>query len=268
MNATSKSAAVLAAAFALQAVSPLAATGATLTLSKSDGSGKSSFDKWDASAATPGDAPSADNDYVVDGNRHIRVIWNRTFGGNKITFGASGSEGRLVIQRGKNGDGTYSEGHDIGFGNQGAYLVNGYFTPWESNKKPRFHTSANGSTCGPLTILAPESKPFRISAADVTSSTFNTNNTITISVPIKGDGGTALMLCAGGNASMPAAADTFTITGDLSDFHGKLIISGGTEKSQLDAVPVDAVLQGTMPGSVLVHSRRPGCNSRPGRRFS
>ena len=149
MNATSKSAAVLAAAFALQAASPLAATGATLTLSTSDGSGKSSFDTWDVSGGGT-TAPSAANDYVVANNRYIRVIWNRTFGGNSISFGVvGGSAGQMIIQRGDS-----AAGHTIGFGNEGAILNNGAFRPWESNRTPTL------SNAGPLTVTAPENVPF------------------------------------------------------------------------------------------------------------
>ena len=249
MNATSKSAAVLAAAFALQAASPLAATGATLTLSTSDGSGKSSFDKWDASAATPGDAPSSGNDYVVRGGKYIRVIWNRTFGGHSITFGDATTAGGLVVQRG-NAD----VGHSIGFGNNGAILQNGYFTPWETGRTPTISSSS-----GPLTVTAPEGNPFRIAAAEVTSSSLNVSNTWTIAAPIKGAAGTALMLCAGGKRNgvvvAPAQNDTFTITGSMAEFYGKLIVSGGLAGSAREAVPVSASLNkgnDTIGGTVVV----------------
>ncbi len=242
MNATSKSAAVLAAAFALQAASPLAATGATLTLSTSDGSGKSSFDTWDVSGGGT-TAPSAANDYVVANNRYIRVIWNRTFGGNSISFGVvGGSAGQMIIQRGDS-----AAGHTIGFGNEGAILNNGAFRPWESNRTPTI--SANG----PLTVCSPEGKPFQIVAAEVTGSSANTNNSYTISAPVKGAAGTALMLCAGGNATAPAKADTFLLTGSMADFQGKLIVSGGLGGGALDAVPVQTVFEGiTMGGTVVV----------------
>ena len=159
MNATTaaKSAAVLATALAMQTA--ISASGATLTLTTSDGSGKSSFDAWDASAATPGDAPSSDNDYVVANNRYIRVLWNRTFGGNSLSFGiVGGTAGYLVIQR-ANAD----TGHTIGFGNEGAILNNGAFRPWESNRTPTL------SNAGPLTVTASENVPFFIAAAEVTS---------------------------------------------------------------------------------------------------
>ena len=103
--------------FWLAAMTMTMVNAATLTLTTSDGSGKSSFEAWDASAATPGDAPSSDNDYVVSGGRYIRVIWNRTFGGKSLSFGKGNSSGALVIQRG-NAD----VGHTIGFGKDGAIL--------------------------------------------------------------------------------------------------------------------------------------------------
>ena len=221
----------------------------TLKLTTNDASGKSSFDKWDASAATPGNAPSAENDYVIDGNRRIRVIYNRTFGGNTITFGVGAQtedQGGLVVSRGDS-----LADHSIGFGNNGAILQNGYFTPWENNRTPKI------TAAGPITVTAPESNPFRIAAAEVTSSSINTNNKWTIQAPIKGSSGTALMLSAGGkrnNAVLaPAAADTFTITGSMSEFFGKLIISGGLAGSAREAVPVNVVFDTvTMGGTTVV----------------
>ena len=77
-----------------------AVNAATLTLTTSDASGFSSFDKWIESASVT-NAPSADNDYVIDNGRYIRIIWNRTFGGNSLSFGVVGeSAGQLIIQRG------------------------------------------------------------------------------------------------------------------------------------------------------------------------
>ena len=80
-NKAAKSAAVLATALAMQTAIPTA-SGATLTLTASDASGKSSFDTWDVSGGGT-TAPSAANDYVVANSRYIRVIWNRTFGGTQ-----------------------------------------------------------------------------------------------------------------------------------------------------------------------------------------
>ena len=222
----------------------------TLTLTTSDGNGKSSFDTWDASAATPGAAPSTDNDYVVKNGKYIRVRYDRSFNGNTISFGeVGGTAGDLVIQRA-----DAQVGHNINFANGGAYLNNGHFRPWESNRAPNIGATAQSRTTGPLIVCSPERNPFQICAAEVTSSSKNTNNTVTISAPIKGAAGTALKLCAGGNASMPAAADTFTITGSMAEFYGKLIVSGGLAGGAYESVPVDAVLQGTMFGSVVVQS--------------
>ena len=247
MNATAKTAAVLASALALQTAAPLAATGETLYLTKSDDPGKSSFDKWDASAATPGDTPSADNDYLVDGGRYIRVIWNRTFGGKSLSFGVvGGTAGHLIVQRGDS-----SAGHTIGFGNDGVILNNGAFRPWESNRTPTI------SAAGPLTVCSPEGSPFQIVAAEVTSDSANTNNSYTIAAPIKGDAGTALMLCAGGKRNgtviAPAKADTFTVTGSMADFKGKLIVSGGLGGGAYDTMPVSALFEKiTMGGTTVV----------------
>lgn len=233
------------------AVAMTAVHAATLTLTTSDGSGKSSFDKWDASAATPGDAPSTDNDYIVKNSKFIRVRYDRSFNGNTISFGeVGGTAGDLVIQRA-----DAQVGHNINFANDGAYLNNGHFRPWESNRAPNIGATAQSRTTGPLIVCSPESKPFQICAAEVTSSSKNTNNTVTISAPIKGAAGTALMLCAGGNASMPAAADTFTITGSMSEFYGKLIVSGGLAGSANEAVPVSALLyklNDSIGGTVVV----------------
>lgn len=247
MNATAKTAAVLASALALQTAAPLVATGETLYLTKSDDPGKSSFDTWDASAATPGDTPSADNDYLVDGGRYIRVIWNRTFGGKSLSFGVvGGTAGHLIVQRGDS-----SAGHTIGFGNDGVILNNGAFRPWESNRTPTI------SAAGPLTVCSPEGSPFQIVAAEVTSDSANTNNSYTIAAPIKGDAGTALMLCAGGKRNgtviAPAKADTFTVTGSMADFKGKLIVSGGLGGGAYDAMPVSALFEKiTMGGTTVV----------------
>ena len=253
MNTTARTliaAPVAAAALAASTASiPRAAAGATLTLTTSDGSGKSSFDAWDASAATPGAAPSTDNDYVVSGGKYIRVRYDRSFNGNTISFGeVGGTAGDLIIQRA-----DAQVGHNINFANGGAYLNNGHFRPWESNRSPNIGATAQSRTTGPLTVCSPESKPFQIVAAEVTSSSKNTNNTITVSAPIKGAAGTALKLCAGGNASMPAAADTFTITGSLAEFYGKLIVSGGLAGGAYESVPVQAVFEGiTMGGTTVV----------------
>ena len=255
MNATAKTAAVLASALALQTAAPLVATGETLYLTASDKSGHSSFDHWDyETAGSSAPAPSAENDYVVDGDKVMRVRWNRTFGGNSITFGtgtAASNQGGLAVQR-ANAD----IGHEIGFGNNGAILQNGYFTPWESDRTPRIISA------GPLTVTAPESNPFRIAAAEVTSTSMNTNNAWTIQTPIKGAVGTSLMLCAGGKRNgvvvAPARADTFTITGSMAEFYGKLIVSGGLAGSAREAVPVSAKFNksnGVIGGSVEVQKQ-------------
>lgn len=255
MNATAKTAAVLASALALQTAAPLVATGETLYLTKSDERGHSSFDHWDyETAGSSAPAPSAENDYVVDGDKYMRVQWNRTFGGNTITFGtgtAASNQGGLAVQRADSG-----VDHQIGFGNNGAILQNGYFTPWENDRTPRIISA------GPLTVTAPESNPFRIAAAEVTPTSTNTNNAWTIVAPIKGDAGTALMLCAGGKRNgvvvAPARADTFTITGSMAEFYGKLIVSGGLAGSAREAVPVSAKFNksnGVIGGSVEVQKQ-------------
>ena len=202
------------------AIATTAVHAATITLTSSDASGKSSFDTWNVSGGGTA-APSSDNDYVIDGGRYIRVLWNRIFGGNSLSFGVvGGSAGQLIIQRGDS-----AAGHTIGFGNNGAILNNGAFRPWESNRTPTI------SAAGPLTVNSPENAPFCIAAAEVTSTSSNTNNAYTIAAPIKGAAGTALMLSAGGkqNGTIIAKAkdDTFTITGSMAEFYGKLIVSGG-----------------------------------------
>ena len=98
------------------------AHGATLYLTTTDAAGKSSFDKWDVSGGGT-NAPSIDNDYVITDSKYIRVQWNRTFGGNTLTFGTlPSSSGGLVIQS------SSTNTHSIGFGNGGAILNKGYFT--------------------------------------------------------------------------------------------------------------------------------------------
>ena len=218
----------------------------TLTLTKSDASGNSSFATWNVSGGGKA-APSAANDYVVDGSRTIRVLSNKqtTFNGNKITFGSSdSSQGGLVV----------NANMSIGFANEGAFLRNGYFTPWASNRKIIISSGSK------LTVTAPESNPFRIAAAEVdtkvTATSFNTNNAWTIEAPIKGETGSALMLCAGGvrgSLVIPASADTFTVTGSMAEFFGKLIISGGLAGSAREAVPVSALFESvTMGGTTVV----------------
>ena len=158
--------------FWLAAMTMTMVSAATLTLTTSDGSGKSSFDTWNVSGGGTA-APSSDNDYVVSNNRYIRILWNRTFGGNSLSFGVvGGSAGQLIIQRGDS-----AAGHTIGFGNNGAILNNGAFRPWESNRTPTI------SSAGPLTVNSPENAPFRIAAAEVTSTSSNTNNSYTIAAP-------------------------------------------------------------------------------------
>ncbi|MBR4611086.1 MAG: hypothetical protein IKO40_00075, partial [Kiritimatiellae bacterium] len=149
--------------------------------------------------------------------------------------------------------GNADVGHSIGFGNNGAILQNGYFTPWETGRAPTISSS------GPLTVTALESDPFRIAAAEVTSSSLNVSNSWTIAAPIKGAAGTALMLCAGGKRNgavvAPAKNDTFTITGSMAEFYGKLIVSGGLAGSAREAVPVSVSFNkgnDTIGGTVVV----------------
>ena len=209
------------------------AHGATLTLTTSDASGKSSFDTWDISGGGT-EKPSVENDYLVSNGRYIRVQWNRTFPGNTISFGVVGSStGALIIQRG-----DVNAGHNIGFGNNGAILNQGYFTIWSQNKTPTLLDE------GPLVVKAPESEPFRIQLGDGQ----NTNNAMTIIAPIKGEAGTALMLCAGTKPQ----TDSFTLTGDKSAFYGRLIVAGGREQANRNIFPVCAVLNGTLGGTLVV----------------
>ena len=210
------------------------ANSATLTLTTSDASGKSSFDVWDVSGGGA-DAPSAGNDYVVSGGKYIRVIWNRTFGGNTLSFGKGNSSGALVIQRG-NAD----VGHTIGFGNNGAILENGYWTMWASGRTPTI------SNAGSLTVTAPESRPFRIALGDGN----NTNNAMTINAPIKGAAGTALLLCSGTKPMLPS----FYLYNLSADYKGKLIIGGGEEKSGRNSFPVYADIAGALGGSLVVQT--------------
>lgn len=221
--------------FCVAAMAMTTVHAATLTLTTSDGSGKSSFEAWDASATTPGDAPSSDNDYVVSGGRYIRVIWNRTFGGKSLSFGKGNSSGALVIQRG-NAD----VGHTIGFGKDGAILENGYWTIWASGRTPTI------SNAGSLTVTAPESRPFRIALGDGN----NTNNAMTINAPIKGAAGTALLLCSGTKPMLPS----FFLYNLSADYKGKLIIGGGEEKSGRNSFPVYADIAGALGGSLVVQT--------------
>lgn len=210
------------------------ASGATLTLTTSDdSSSKSSFDTWDVSGGGT-ESPSPDNDYVVNNGKYIRVLYNRTFGGNSLSFGeVGGSAGALIIQRR-----DANAGHNVGFGNNGAILNRGYFTIWSQNRTP---TLINA---GPLVVKAPESEPFRIQLGDGQ----NTNNAMTIIAPIKGEAGTALMLCAGTKPQ----TDSFTLTGDKSAFYGRLIVAGGREQANRNIFPVCAVLNGTLGGTLVV----------------
>ena len=210
-----------------------AAHGATLTLTTSDGSGKSSFDTWNISGGGT-EKPSAENDYVVNGGKYVRVRYNRTFGGNTLSFGeVGGTAGALIIQR---ADGN--AGHDIGFGNNGAILNQGYFTIWSQNRTP---TLLNA---GPLVVKAPENAPFRIQLGDGQ----NTNNAMTISATVTGEVGTALMLCAGTKPQ----TDSFTLTGDMGAFKGRLIVAGGREQANRNFFPVSAVLSGALGGTLVV----------------
>ena len=249
MNATAKTAAVLASALALQTAAPLVATGETLKITTSDTSSVSSFVTWNAAGGGTSE-PSSENDYVVDNGKYIRIRADLTFAGNSITFGSASTAGGLVVQN------TSSTAHSFGFCNEGAILRNGYFTPWENNKTPTI------SAVGPLTVTAPESNPFRIAAAEVTSSSLNVSNTWTIAAPIKGAEGTALMLSAGGKRNgvvvAPAKNETFTVSGSMADFYGKLIVSGGLAGNAREAVPVSAKFNksnGVIGGSVEVQKQ-------------
>ncbi|MBR4257403.1 MAG: hypothetical protein IKQ17_00060 [Kiritimatiellae bacterium] len=235
--------------FCVAAMAMTTVHAATITLTTSDASGKSSFDTWNVSGGGTA-APSSDKDYVVDSSRYIRVRDSKMFAGKSLTFGKVGvSEGRLILQL------QTSDTRYIGFANDGAILNRGHFTTWMANRKPTIGGTVNGVSCGYLKVCSPENTPFRIAAAEVTSSTFNTNNVVTISAPVKGAVGTALRLCAGGNATLPAANDTFTVTGDLSGFKGKLIVSGGAAKTAYDAVPVQTVFETiTMGGTTVVEN--------------
>lgn len=207
--------------------------GATLTLTTSDAQGKSSFDTWNVSGGGA-EAPTNINDYVVSGGKYIRIQWNRTFGGNTLAFGEIGSaDGGLVIQRGDS-----NVGHSIGFGNNGAILNRGFFTMWAANRTPTLINE------GPLTVMAPESNPFRIALGEAS----NTNNSMTISATIKGAAGTALLLCSG---SLPKV-DSFTLSGEMSEFKGRLIVAGGREQASRNYYPVSAVLAAKTLGGTLV----------------
>ena len=209
------------------------ASGATLTLTTSDASGKSSFDTWNISGGGT-ESPSSDNDYVVKNGKYIRIQWSRTFGGNSLSFGEVGSSaGALIIQRGDS-----NAGHSIGFGNNGAILNRGYFTIWSQNRTPTLINE------GPLVVKAPESEPFRIQLGDGQ----NTNNAMTISARVQGDAGTALMLCAGTKPQ----TDSFTLLGDISAFKGQLIVAGGREQGNRNFFPVRAVLSGALGGTLVV----------------
>ena len=209
------------------------AHGATLTLTTSDASGKSSFDTWDISGGGT-EKPSVENDYLVSNGRYIRVQWNRTFPGNTISFGVVGSStGALIIQRSDS-----NAGHQIGFGNNGAILNRGYFTIWSQNRTPTLINE------GPLTVMAPESEPFRIQLGDGQ----NTNNAMTISATVTGEAGTALMLCAGTKPQ----TDSFTLTGNMGAFKGRLIVAGGREQANRNFFPVRAVLSDALGGTLVV----------------
>ena len=93
-----------------------AVNAATLTLTTSDASGKSSFDTWNVSGGGTA-APSSANDYMIDSGRYIRVRSNNAlFAGNKLTFGSvGGTLGYLIVQ-------PTGSSIKFGFANEGAIL--------------------------------------------------------------------------------------------------------------------------------------------------
>ena len=245
------------------------ASGETVRLTKSDADGKTSFETWDASGAAVS-APWADKDYVVDGDFLIRVRYNRVFGGKSLAFGeVGGASGGLVVKN-ANTSGASATAQTVGFGNDGAFLDNGYFTIYKAGQTltlggnaAAWHTTTGSdvvktsAASGPITVRSPESAPFVICAGDVDPSTSNilfTNNSVVVSATLKGEAGTAIRLCAGGSASDPTlrpAADTFTMHGTKSAFRGKIIASGGAAGTVKDSWPVRVLFASTFGGTVV-----------------
>ena len=120
----------------------------TLKLTASDASGKSSFDTWNISGGGTA-APSADNDYVIDSGRYIRVRSNGVFAGNKLSVGSvGGTLGYLIVQ-------PTGSSIKFGFANEGAILNNGGFRPWTVNRAITIGGTINSVASGPLTVMSP-----------------------------------------------------------------------------------------------------------------
>ena len=137
MNATAKTAAVLASALALQTAAPLAATGETLKLTTSDKGGNSSLVNWDACSSSPKGAPVPGNDYLITDQLHARVSSSTDkifFKGNSLTLGETGGHNQHGSYTSASKTGRFifnaNKGLDFSESANGLILVAGYWVGW------------------------------------------------------------------------------------------------------------------------------------------
>ncbi len=228
-----------ALALAIASILPAAVSGATLYMTASDTSsskGSTSFNKWNINGGGT-EAPSASNDYVVDGNFQMRFpnggassngfIWP----GNSLRIGTLGGQrGTMVFTRTNNNTWlttTYT------FNNGGLILEKGIIQPWTRN--------ATNTITGTITVTAPESAPFDVQLG---AQAQHSNTVLRIGGTLKGASGTALRVYS--NTANSGAALCFAPT-TPDNFAGTIIVGNGR-----DAIVCDPQNNKTMPGGFLM----------------
>ena len=251
MNATAKTAAVLASALALQTAAPLAATGETLKLTTSDKGGNSSLVNWDACSSSPKGAPVPGNDYLITDQLHARVSSSTDkifFKGNSLTLGETGGHNQHGSYTSASKTGRFifnaNKGLDFSESANGLILVAGYWVGWTT--RTLFPT-----VTGKMTVLSPESEPFVFCPGDGT----NASNTLQIATTTVGEAGTAVQFSSRA-ITQPGDNKSFIIGGNWSGFKGKWFVCGGNgngNKNRFwDYEPVEVATYATLGGTAVV----------------
>ncbi len=169
-----------------------------------------------------GDPLSPDDYYVVNKNHALRSNiadadnLPTKFTGKRLTFGADGNknEGRLTC---------YSRGGSyVDFGSQegqeGAYLYKGYFAGQKNYKQYTYVASFTGK----MTLTAPESEPFIITA-NKNGSNWTHGFQVT-GTTFRAESGTALQFGGPMGGDYSASNLTAYLYCDMSKFFGKIIV--------------------------------------------
>lgn len=169
-----------------------------------NGSGWTTPSCWTDSAGNPASAIDAENDFVVDGNRTVKVSGD--FAGKSLTVGnAHGSSWAYLYCRG-----------NATFANAGSFLACGYASWMAGGDGKAF------SFKGKNTITAPASKPFGfIGISSYKNLKFNVSN-------LASAAGTAAMVGAtvhNGSITYSGRGFTVNLRGSTADCYGDLIVT-------------------------------------------